>query len=132
MDDVNLSPLQVLLLIIIPSIITGLPSMLSAIGAWKDKRKRVAEALNEESTAAEKVSSAWEKLAEDLQNRIDKMEDRLNKSDTEQLRLNKRLNRQRRRIDYLENGVDILIKQLKTLGVEPDFILEDEEEEKGE
>jgi len=141
MDDLNLNNIQILLIIIIPALITGIPSLISTIGAWKDKRKRRAEALADESTAAEKVSSAWEKIVEDLQKRIDKMDERQNKSDErqnksdeEQRRLNGRLNRQRKRINYLEDGVQILIRQLKELGVEPNFILEDEDdkEEKGE
>lgn len=129
MDNANLTPFQILLIIIIPSLIAGIPSMLSTIGAWKDRRKRIAEALSDESSAAEKVSLAWEKLAEDLQKRIDKMEERLNRSDEEQKKLDFRLKRQRKRINYLENGVEILIKQLRNLGVEPDFILEDEDKE---
>lgn len=140
MDDANLDPIQILLIIIIPSFVAGLPAIISAIGAWKDKRKRIAEALTEESTAAEKVSIAWEKLADDLQKRIDKFEERLKAAeeklklaDEEQKKLNARLNRQRRRINYLEDGVQILITQLRALGVEPNFTLEDEEkDEKGE
>lgn len=129
MTDANLNPIQILLLIIIPSLIAGFPAILSAIIAWKDRRKRLAESLNEEGSAAEKVSLAWEKLAEDLQQRIDKLEARLNKSDEEQKNLNNRLNRQRKRINYLEDGVQILIKQLKALGVEPNFTLEDEDKQ---
>lgn len=139
MDDANLTPIQIILIILIPSFVTALPSIISAIGARKDKRKRVAESLIEEGTAAEKVSTAWEKLAGDLQGRIDRFEERLRqaeekqeKSEAEQLKLNARLNRQRKRINYLEDGVQILITQLRGLGVEPNFILKDEEDEKGE
>lgn len=134
MNDTHLTPIQILFLLIIPSFVGASPSAISAFGAWKDKRKRIAESLNDEATAAEKVSSAWEKLAADLQERINKMDERQNKSDErqdksdeEQRRLEKRLNRQKKRITYLEDGVQILIKQLRELGVEPRFILTEED-----
>lgn len=124
--DTNLTPMQILLIIIIPSLIAGVPSIISAFGAWKDKRKRAAESQSEEGTAAEKVSLAWEKLTEDLQKQIDKLSARQDKSDEEQRKLNVRVNRQKKRILYLEDGVQILIKQIRTLGFEPNFILKDE------
>jgi hypothetical protein len=140
MTDAKLDTLQILLIIIIPSIIAALPSIVSSIAAWKDKRKKVAESLNEESTAAEKVSSAWEKLAEDLQARIDKMEarqiasdermeERQAKSDEKIKKMGLKLDRQGKRIRYLEQGVQILIDQVTSMGATPNFILE---EEKGE
>jgi len=129
MDDANLTLIQIILIIIIPSFITGSPAIISAFGAWKDKRKRMAESLNEEGSAAEKVSLAWEKLFEDLQKRLDKMNERQDKSDEEMRILTSKVNRQRRRINYLEDGVQILIRQLKLLGVEPNFTLVDEDPE---
>jgi len=129
MSDANFNPIEVLLIIIVPSLIAGVPAIISSVGAWKDKRKRTAEALADESTAAEKVSNAWEKIAEDLQKRLDKVDERQNRSDEEQKKLNARLTRQRRRITYLEDGVQILIRQLRGLGVEPNFILKEEPDE---
>jgi hypothetical protein len=127
----NFTTIQILLIIIIPSLITGIPAGISAFGAWKNKRKKLSEALSDEGNAAEKLSLAWGKFAEDLQRQIDKMDVRQTESEVKQEKLNIRLNRQRKRINYLEDGIQILIKQLKILGVEPNFILKDEEE-KGE
>ncbi len=138
MNDLNLSPLQLLLAMIIPAFFTGLPALISAIGAWKDKRKRIAETLVEEHTAAEKVSNAWEKLTGELQERIDKLDARLNKAEEDrknkeeeweqkQIKMEARLTRQRKRINYLEGGVQILIKQLESMGATPSFVIEEEE-----
>jgi len=134
--DAKLDTIQILLIIIIPSIIAAMPSIISSIAAWKDRRKRKAESLADESTAAEKVSSAWEKLAGDLQTRIDKMEarqilsdDRQKKSDERQQKMEAKLDRQGKRIRYLEHGVQTLIEQVTSMGATPNFILE---EEKGE
>ncbi len=147
MNDLNLSPLQLLLAMVIPAFFTGLPALISAIGAWKDERKRTAEVAVEEQTAAEKaaataerVSNAWEKLTGEMQERIDKMDARLNKAEEDrknkegeweqkQTKMEARLTRQRKRINYLEGGVQILIKQLESLGATPSFVIE---EEKGE
>jgi uncharacterized coiled-coil protein SlyX len=125
----NFNLLEILLIIIIPSFVAGLPAIISAIGAWKGKRKRVAESLVEEGTAAEKVSLAWEKLVGDLEKRTNKMDERLTISEDEQRKLNIKLERQKKRINYLEDGVKILIKQLKDLGVQPNFILKTDNQE---
>lgn len=140
-NDPTLSPIQILIIMLVPAFLTGLPAVISAIGAWKDKRKRAAETAVEEQTSAEKLSNAWEKLTGEMQERIDKLniridkaeEDRKNKEaewEKKQIETEKRLTRQRKRINYLEDGVQILIKQLESMGVNPAFTLE--EEEKGE
>lgn len=133
MTDTDLDTLQIILIIIIPSLIAGVPAALSAIAAWKSNRKKKAEALTEEGTAAEKVSAAWEKLATDLQTRIDRMEARQIVSDDKIKRMDSKIERQAKRVRYLEHGVQILIEQVKSMGATPAFILEEQpEEEKGE
>ena len=128
MDDTKLDTLQILLIIIVPSLITGIPAIISAIGAWQDKRKRLSESLSNEGTAAEKVSNAWEKLVEDLQKRINNLDARQIKFDEKEKELENRLDRQGKRISHLTYGVQILIGQITALGATPEFILDNNEE----
>jgi len=127
MTDYALDLLEILFIIIIPSIISGVPALISAIAAWKTERKKKAETLTEEGSAAEKVAMAYDRLVEDLQIRIDKMEARYQK-DSEQFQerlkaAEQRIDRQGKRIRHLEQGVDQLITQVKSLGAEPVFTI---------
>jgi hypothetical protein len=118
--DTSLDTFQILLIIIIPAIISGIPAIISALAARKNKRKIKSESQVDEGNAADKVTTAYERLVEDLQLRIDKMEARQNETDA-------KVERQGKRIRHLEHGVFLLISQVKSLGAEPVFDLTIEE-----
>lgn len=141
-NDQTLTPIQIIIIMLVPAFLTGLPALISAAGAWKNKQKREVEAKLDEQTSSEKLSNAWEKLTGELQERVEKLNDRLDKVEEDrknkealwekkQIETEKKISNQRKRITYLEDGVQVLIKQLESMGVKPAFIL-DQDEEKGE
>lgn len=116
--NLNLSLVQIIFSIIIPSLITGIPALIGAINAKKSKKKRDSEVQVDEADAAEKVSNAYDKVVADMQTRIDKMEIRQTVSE-------KKIEHQERRINFLENGVRKLVTQVRGLGAEPVFSIDD-------
>lgn len=144
MDEFNkFTLIQVFFIVIVPAIISAIPVLISALQQQKPKPKDKIDIKEQDSSAADKIANAYDKIVEDLQIRIDKMETRLTISENvriakdreweiKQVKMEARLDRQRNRISYLEHGVQVLIDQLKSLGVEPNFILEDEKNEEGE
>lgn len=118
--DLKLDTFQVFLIIIVPALIAIIPKLIEVYQTRKTKRKQVSEAVVDETTAADKVSTAYDRLVEDLQIRIDKMENRQNATDA-------KVSRQGKRIRHLEQGVIQLIDQVKSLGAEPVFTITNEE-----
>lgn len=138
MNEPNFTILQVIFVVIIPSIITGIPAFLSALSQRKSRGKKIAETRETDASAAEKVATAYDKIVEDLQMRIDKMENRLIKTEetwekkqkeweTRQLKLETKLDRQGHRIRVLERGISQLIHQVEELGAIPVFKLPEED-----
>lgn len=124
MPDTHLDTIEILLIIIIPALISGVPAIVSAFNARKSKRQQDAMAKADEANAADKVTSAYDKLARDLQNRINIMDQR-------QLATDAKVDRQAKRIRHLEQGVFKLIMQVQSLGAIPVFVLPDDDDKEG-
>jgi len=132
---------QVFFIVIIPALISGIPALIAVLQQRYPKPKDKFDQREQDSSAADKIAAAYDKIVDDLQIRIDKMETRFEKLEndtsirekawiTKYMKMEARLTRQRKRINYLEEGVQILIKQLESMGATPSFVIE--EEKKGE
>jgi len=133
MDELgNFTLLQVFLIIIIPAIISGIPAFLAVLQQQKPKPKDKYDQKEQDSTSADKIATAYERIVEDLQNRFDKVEAKLTKSEVNWTHVEKewierqemtdlRLEHQGRRIRILERGIQQLIGQIEDLGAIPVF-----------
>lgn len=119
MADSNLSTIQILLIIIIPSLITGIPSIIAAITAKKRIHALITPEIGDTTaSAADKITTAYGKIVDDMQTRMSTYEEK-------QCKLEDKIERQNKRITHLEQGVYKLIAQIRSLGAEPVFTLDD-------
>ena len=124
-----MSLFQVIFVIIVPALITGIPSLIAALAA--KRRQKDFTSVEQKKTgaeAADNVSNAYQKLVDDLQEQINGWRDQA-KIERQQMvkrqdELEKRVDRQSRRIRHLENGVNQLVKQIRSMGEEPVFTLD--------
>lgn len=115
MDNFNIW--ETIFVIIVPAMIASAPAI---FGAIKAKQMTKVEKTNVDAVAAKSISEAYDIMTETMQNRMAKLEDNQQKMEV-------KLEKQGKRIRYLEHGVYILIDQVKSLGAEPAFILTEEE-----
>jgi len=119
--DSGLSVFQILLIVIIPAIISGIPAIISATSAKALAKKNVsmapAESNDLHAGATGKISLAYDGLTDNLIARIGCLEARQSQTEA-------KVERQRRRIILLEQGIMKLIKQIQDAGGNPVFTLE--------
>ena len=89
------------------------------ITQWITQALRKSEIEENQATAADQVSSAWEKLNRSLVARVECLENRIQEMEQGQLDRDKTIEAQRQRIQELETEVDTLRQQVKELGGNP-------------
>lgn len=98
-------------------LIGGVVAILPAILGWVIANKKLpTEAKVSVGDAADKVSAGYDRLVENLQERLDKVENRLALTE-------EKAKEQECRIVYLENGIRKLVAQLKEHGLDPVFTI---------
>ena len=87
--------------------------------------KTAAEAEETKGRAADIFTDTSLKLINQMQARIDKLESRVSGLEANTTRLERLLKKALKRIEYLRDGMKLLLKQLEELRVEPEFVPED-------